>query len=376
MKTSKAGRLGQLVKVGAKVVGQSVINTLAAKTKLQTRIEQAKLLTQTLAELKGASMKFGQMLSIQGEHLLPPEVAAILSRLQDAVPAFSSQEMWKIVERELGDRAKDLRFEQEALAAASIGQVHRVVLPDETRAVLKIQYPGIDLAMNSEVAVLKRVLSLFAKVYMGELEVDPLIAEIRSLLLHEVDYVREGQCLQFFKNSLSGDSRFVVPQYYPGYSTNRVLCMSEESGVSFKKYLQYPSPYKEREQIGRAIFELYLKEFYQLNTVQTDPNFGNYLIRKSDQSQVVLLDFGATKTFSPELVAHYKQFVIALLDRNREQSLVVADKMGFLSQEESEEVKELFYQTCLMTMEPFFKDEAFDFVQSDLPIRIRENGMG
>jgi predicted unusual protein kinase regulating ubiquinone biosynthesis (AarF/ABC1/UbiB family) len=380
MKTSRLGRLGKLVGVGGRMIGQSISSTILSKSSLQTRVDQAKLLAQTLGELKGASMKFGQMLSIQGEHLLPPEVAEVLSKLQDSVPAFSSEKILKILQDELGDKMTNLRFYPEPIAAASIGQVHRIDLMSgdrvQSKLVVKVQYPGIDLAVNSEVAVLRKVLQLFSKVYVGELEVDPLIEEIRALLLQEVDYEREGRFLKFFSESLEGDKRFIVPQYLPEFSTKRILCMSEEAGLSFKKYVSSSAPDSEKKEIGKSLFELYLKEVYTLRTVQTDPNFGNYLIKKDHGvAQVVLLDFGATKVYSEEMIRNYKRFVLALLEKDRPLAMDIADQMGLLSRDESDEVKDLFYQMGLLSVEPVMMYAGFEFGTSDLPQRLHKIGL-
>lgn len=96
---------------GAKVLGQQVMGALTTRPQIQTRIQQAKIITEALAELKAASMKFGQILSIQGEAFFPPELTEVLSKLQSSAPAFSGQEMWEIAKKELGERASDLNFD-------------------------------------------------------------------------------------------------------------------------------------------------------------------------------------------------------------------------------------------------------------------------
>ncbi len=387
MKQTKVGRIGKLIGVGTQMIGQSIRNSLTARPKLETRIEQAKLLTQTLSELKGASMKFGQMLSIQGEHLLPPEVAQILSKLQDAAPHFSSEEMWKVVQKELGEiKSKELIFDPNPLAAASIGQVHRVVTPHCAEAVLKIQYPGVDIAVNSEVTILKQVLSVFSKIYIGELEVDSVIDEIQSLLIQELDYAAEGAYLDYFRMRISKESKlnewFVVPEFFREYSTKKVLCMSAEKGLSMSAFLGCSPAEEARSHVGRALFELYLAEVYKFRTVQTDPNFGNYLIKydPKDESthrapKIALLDFGATRNYSSKLIDNYKKFMLSLLAEDKNLALELAFSLETLSSKESKEVLDLFYEMCQMGITPLMSHYPFDFGSSDLPKRMHESAV-
>src|SRR5262245_58557172 len=103
-RTTKVSRLSKLINLSATVVGKSIVGVITAKEEIETRIAQAKALTQALSELKGAAMKVGQMLSIQGESFLPKEITDILSQLQNAAPAFSGKDIREIVEKELGDK--------------------------------------------------------------------------------------------------------------------------------------------------------------------------------------------------------------------------------------------------------------------------------
>ena len=371
-RTSPTSRLSKLIGVSAKVFGQSVAGVITARPQLQTRIEQAKAITQALAELKGASMKFGQILSIQGQDFLPPEISEILSKLQNSAPAFSGQEMCEIARAELGEKFNDLDFDLGSLAAASIGQVHRITLKDKTAGVMKIQYPGIDKAITSEMAIMRRALSAISKVYVGELVVDVLVDEIKNVLLQEVNYHLEFQHILKFRELLSNDANLVVPKPFEEYSTGRVLSMSYEKGMPLKELLSKNLSQETRNEFGKILFELYLKEVYKFNYVQTDPNFANYLFRVDPDPKVVLLDFGATKTYPREMIEKYKIFVLAIRDNKRDLFFELSDKLGFLSAAESEETKKLFWEMCLLTLEPVAVDGAFDYGKTDLPKRINK----
>jgi predicted unusual protein kinase regulating ubiquinone biosynthesis (AarF/ABC1/UbiB family) len=361
--------------VSAKVFGQSVTGILTARPQLQTRIAQAKAITEALAELKGASMKFGQILSIQGQDFLPPEIAEILSKLQNSAPAFSGQEMFEIARAELGAKLDDLEFDLSSLAAASIGQVHRITLKNREAGVMKIQYPGIDKAITSEMAMMRRALGAVSKVYVGELAVDVLVDEIKNVLLQEVNYQLERQYMKRFGELLAGDPNLIVPTPFDEYSTGKVISMTYEKGMTLKELLAKNPSQEIRNQFGKILFELYLKEVYKFNFVQTDPNFANYLFRLDPQPQVVLLDFGATKTYSREMIESYKLFVLSIRDNKKDLFFELGDNLGFLKATESDETKKLFWEMCLLTLEPVAADGEFDFGKTDLPKRINQTAI-
>jgi predicted unusual protein kinase regulating ubiquinone biosynthesis (AarF/ABC1/UbiB family) len=371
-RTSSTGRLSKLIGVSAKVLGQSVAGVISSRPLLQTRIAQAKALTEALAELKGASMKFGQMLSIQGEVFLPPEVTEILSKLQNSAPAFSGQEMFEIAKSELGSRLSDLEFDLAPIAAASIGQVHRIRLKSGEAGIMKIQYPGIDKAIGSEIALLKRALGAIARVYVGEIAVDLIVDEVKSLLLQEVDYRLEISYINKFRELLVADKNFIVPTPHAEYSTSKVISMSQEDGLTLKE-LNLKNPTQQvRNQLGFMLFDLYMREVYNFNLVQTDPNFGNYLFRLSAEPQIVLFDFGACKQYNHSMIESYKVFILSIRDQNKSKFFEISDQLGFLKLTESEETKSLFWEMCKLTLEPIEKPGPFDFGSTDLPKRLSQ----
>lgn len=374
-RTSSTSRLSKLIGVGAKVFGQSISGVLTARPQLQTRIAQAKAITEALAELKGASMKFGQILSIQGQDFLPPEIAEILSKLQNSAPAFSGQEMFEIARSELGAKLDDLQFDLSSLAAASIGQVHRITLKDGQQGVMKIQYPGIDKAITSEMAIMRRALSAISKVYVGELMVDVLVDEIKNVLLQEVNYRLEVEHMLKFRELLKNDKHLVLPKPFEEYSTGKVISMTFEKGMTLKELMAKNLSQEVRNQFGRILFELYLREVYHFNCVQTDPNFANYLFRLDPIPQVVLLDFGATKTYPHDMIENYKLFVISIRDQKVDLFFELSDKLGFLKSTESDETKKLFWEMCLLTLEPVATEGEFDFGKTDLPRRINQTAI-
>ncbi len=374
-RTTATGRLGKLLGVGTRVLGQSVAGVLTGRSQIQTRIEQAKAITDALAELKGASMKFGQMLSIQGEAFLPPEVTEILSKLQSHAPAFSGVQMLEIAKQELGGKMSDLEFDLSSMAAASIGQVHRIRLKTGEAGVMKIQYPGIDTAIGSEMALLKRALGAISKIYVGELAVDLILDEIKNLLLQEVDYRIELAHLQKFREHLAPFPNLILPRPFESYSTRRVISMSYEKGLNFKELKNSNPSQMIRNDYGRMIFELYLREVYQFNLVQTDPNFGNYLFRLADEPCIVLLDFGACKSYPRQMIEDYKVFVRSIQQKNKAKFFEISDHLNFLKPEESEDTKAYFWEMCRLTLEPIEVAGAFDFGNSDLPKRLNQSGI-
>lgn len=371
------GRLNKLLGLGARVAGDTIIGAITLREELQTRIKQAKTIADGLAELKGASMKLGQMLSIQGGHLLPPEVTEILSKLQNSAPALSGPEIEKIVRAQLQDKMSLVeKIEPIAVGAASIGQVHRAKLKSGDTVAMKIQYPGVAEAIDSEMDLLQKILQPISKIYIGKLEADELVAEVKKLLKQEVDYLKEAEYLRFFSDKLQSDPRFAVPKVYGDLTTSRLLTMSFENGIGLKTLSQMPLSQKSRNTIAEWIFELLILEIYKFRTVQTDPNFGNYLfqLEGGEISKIVLLDFGACKTYSEEFVKAYQAFGEHLIKSENKKALEIAFDLKFISSEESSEVHDLFIEMCAMTLVPLTDPQPFDYRNTALPKKIIEVG--
>jgi predicted unusual protein kinase regulating ubiquinone biosynthesis (AarF/ABC1/UbiB family) len=334
------------------------------------RVGQMAMIAKELGELKGSLMKAGQMLSVYGEFFLPPEANQLLKTLQSDSPAVEWQEMRKVLVRQLGkEKIELLEIEQEALAAASMGQVHRArIKKSGEEIVLKIQYPGVDKAIDGDLKALRKVLGLME--WLPKLPAtDTLFEEVRMMMRQELDYEQERNQLDFFRGKLAGDSRYIVPKSYPEFSSKRVLAMSYEPGASIDGVEVAALSQQRRNELAKNALDLYFRELFVWKRVQTDPHFGNFRARLNPDC-LVLYDFGATREVPSAFLESYRQMLRGLFYADRKAFEKAAISLGVLEPTDPEELKDLFHELCSSIVEPFAKEGEYDWKQNDLPSRV------
>jgi predicted unusual protein kinase regulating ubiquinone biosynthesis (AarF/ABC1/UbiB family) len=281
-----------------------------------------------LSHLRGAAMKLGQMISMEAGDLLPPELSAILARLRNQAYRMPPQQLDTVLKAEWGAdwRRRFARFEAGPIAAASIGQVHRATLPDGRVLAVKVQYPGVAESIDADVdnvATLLRVSNLLPK----ELDLAPLLGEAKRQLKEEADYLREGEQMRAYRDRLTGDDRYVVPELVPALTTRRVLAMSFVESRSIESLVD--ADQATRDGAMTALISLVLRELFAFGVMQTDPNFANYRWQ-ADANRLVLLDFGATRAVPAETAAAYRGLIGAGLARDLDRVRAIAVETDFL----------------------------------------------
>lgn len=351
---------------------------LAAAEQRETFLtEQSKMLSHELGQLKGSLMKAGQMLSIYGEYFLPNEANQFLKKLQSDSPPLD----WPEIEKSLmtyfsKEQLNHLEIEKKAYACASMGQVHRAQIKNSNEWIaLKVQYPNVDKAIESDLKALKSFLALMG-LFPKDFSPDSLFVEVKNMLKQEVKYDLEAQLTNDYREKLAGDSRYLIPKVYNEFSTPKVLATEFMPGVraddpSIKNLSQ-----TRRNKLAESFLHLYFKEIFQWHYVQTDPHLGNYKIKLNfdENDQLVLLDFGATRQFSNEFMTNYKELIRCGLYNDVENFYEVGYRLGFLKPEDSDELKEAFRDFCFTTMEPF-KVKNFNWKNNDLPQRVSQKVM-
>ncbi len=348
---------------------------------------QAEDLVAELGQLKGSVVKIGQMMALFGEHFLPPEVTAALHTLENRTTALEWETIDEHLRRELGElKRAELDVDPEPLGAASLAQVHRAVRPsDGLEVVLKIQYPGVADAIDSDMRAIVRLLKWSRLVSITE-EFNQWLAEVREMLAREVDYDLEANTTEFFRNALADDERFVVPEVVHEYSSNNVLCLTFEHGVGISDPSIQQLSQARRNFMGRAIMELCCREVFEWDRMQTDPNFGNYLLRpgrEADQDRIVLLDFGAIREFEHATLGPGREMIRAAWHHDRERLLEALRALDFLSGNVPQKVLDNFVELCFEAIEvlqdpdrypppPEVVNERGEYLwgESDLPNRI------
>lgn len=321
-------------------------------------LEQATELVEELGRLKGSIMKAGQMLSVYGEHFFPPQINQILKSLQSNTRPVIWEEMERAIRSQLGDeKFAKLEIDKEPVAAASMGQVYkaRIIETGEILA-LKVQYPGVDKAINSDLSSLKTILSVSHLAPKGS-DFDEIFREIRMMLHYEIDYVRELEQLQWYQEKLKDDVRFVIPKVYPEFSTKRLLAMSYEDGVPLDASQIADLSQDRRNRIAASFMELMFREIFEWRMVQTDPHFGNYKIRLADSNcehdRILLLDFGAVRSFPKRYIEPFAQLVHSALEKDIDANFNAGLNLGFLREDDNERVRDLFARICFTAIEPF-----------------------
>jgi aarF domain-containing kinase len=386
LKTSVFSRSAQLLGVASRIAGheltQKIKNQISQKIEdnapeiLKTRIQQAKILAENLSQLKGAAMKVGQLLSIDSSDLIPQEVLEVLSQLQAKAEPIDFEQMRQVIEQAIpSELRQQLRIEEKAFSAASIGQVHKAQYKNQNLA-LKIQYPGVNDTIDSDILILKKTIGAFLMLSQRPMLVNDVFEEFSKILHQETDYLREQSLMNKYKLLLKNSSLAqlcVVPESYPELTSQRVLAMSFEEGLPLKDWLESSPDLSTRRLIGSVLLDLYCHEFFQWGLVQTDPNFGNYLVR--DNSQLVLLDFGATQEFAPEFVQNYRGVLQSFATMNDEKIIQASIDFNLLDARESRETQIHYANFMKISIEPFSPHlQPFAFHSEDYTKRSLELG--
>lgn len=303
---------GKAMSNSIKSINASEEDKLQAKSKLYQDIGLK--IADTLGEMKGAVMKVGQIAS-QYKDIFPPEVSEAISKLQRQAPAVPFSQLQKQIEKELGKPIAQIfaSIDETPFAAASIGQVHRAVLPTGEKVVVKIQYPGVDEACDSDLKQVRLALRLAGVFKVNKALQDKLFNEIQDSLHAELNYNMEAHNLQVFGTFHAPlDEKVIIPKVYPEYSSRRVLTLSEELGDSMETAATWSQ--ETRNDLGRRLFRLISQEIFFLNSFHCDPHPGNFAFR--EDGSVIVYDYGCIKTLSPDIIETNKQLVRAAISDN------------------------------------------------------------
>lgn len=329
--------------------------------------------THQLANMRGAAMKIGQMLSMDSGDFLPREFADILAQLRSDGQHMPRKQLDAMLLAGWGANWRDqfAQFSPHPIAAASIGQVHSAQTWDGYDIAIKVQYPGVKDSIDSDinnVATLLRMTGLLP----DTMDIKPLLEEAKRQLHEEADYQREAKYLQRFGKLLDGDDNFMVPQYYPKFSTDKILAMSYIDGVEIDDMTR--ASQNDRDKIAFMLIDLLLRELFEFHLMQTDPNFANYRFNIESKS-LVLLDFGASREISKKTSNMYRKLMAAVLSGNSQSGFDAATEMGFIAKDMPDHYRDTILDMLDMAMQPLQYDGAFDFGNNDISASLRDKGM-
>lgn len=333
----------------------------------------ARRITEQLANLRGAAMKMGQLLSMDGGDLLPPELSEILARLRADAQHMPVRQLEAVLNAEWGRgwRSRFARFDVRPIAAASIGQVHRAQTRDGRDLVIKIQYPGVRASIDSDVGNVGTLLKLSGLV-PASIDTAPLLAEARRQLHEEADYEREAANLARFGMLLADAGDYLVPALHQDLTTRNVLAMDFVSGVAVESLAE--ADQLTRDRVMRLAISLLLRELFDFRLMQTDPNFANFRYNPTT-GRFVLLDFGATRGFDEAVSAPCRRLLVAGLDGNRALAETAMLEIGLFSADVPAAHRDAIVTMFETAMAPLRRDGWFDFADRGIVEQIRDAGL-
>uniref|UniRef100_A0A8D0A1D3 Coenzyme Q8B n=1 Tax=Sander lucioperca TaxID=283035 RepID=A0A8D0A1D3_SANLU len=318
----------------------------------------AERIVDTLCKVRGAALKIGQMLSIQDNSFISPQLQRIFERVRQSADFMPAWQMNKVLVEELGPgwREKLSSFEDKPFAAASIGQVHHGVLKDGREIAMKIQYPGVAESIHSDINNLMSVLKM-SVVLPGGLFADDSLAVLQRELAWECDYKREAECAKKFRSMLEGNEFFQVPEVIDELSGGRVLAMELVHGVPLDRCVDLDQ--ETRNQISFRILQLCLREVFEFRFMQTDPNWANFFYN-SDTNKVTGVVHAASVG-------------------DRATVLSKSKALKFLTGFEAKAYEDAHVEAVMILGEAFASVEPFDFgtqsttqrIQSLIPVMLR-----
>lgn len=286
------------------------------KAMLETHVKNALKIVARSQELRGAFTKLVQMLSMRDD-ILPGEVLSVLSAAQSSVPPMDYALIRKQVIRELRKPPEQLfdEFDEEAFAAASLGQVHKARLKSGAAVVVKIQYPGVEETVEQDLKNLKALLQTFTMIGRDVMrqKIDPseVYLELEERLREELDYVNEAKNIQRFQKMYRDDDEIIIPDVYPELSSRRVLTMGQVEGYPLQQILGPGVDQEIKDWVAIKYYRMVWRQIFEFGVLHADPNPGNYVV--TYHPKLGILDFGSIRVFPDAIRRAYLQLAKALL---------------------------------------------------------------
>jgi predicted unusual protein kinase regulating ubiquinone biosynthesis (AarF/ABC1/UbiB family) len=347
--------------IAARVAGERF---LGIRTDKSAHAEDLKAI---LGGLKGPLMKVAQFLSTVPD-ALPAEYAEQLATLQANAPPMG----WPFVRRRMGTElgqgweCRFASFERQAAAAASLGQVHRAVLPSGQKVACKLQYPDMASTVEADLKQLRLAMRLYRQMD-STLENEEVFEELRDRLREELDYLREAAHQRLYGLMLRDFADVSVPVPVESLCTTRLLTMTWLEGRAIQARIAEDPPPEEREAYARALFRAWYVPFYRYGVIHGDPHLGNYQVRGDGPESwgVNLLDYGTIRIFPPSFVGGVIQLYEAVRDGDEEKAAHAYAIWGF--RDLSRDTMRVLTQWAEFLYAPLIEDRIRPIQDSDDP---------
>lgn len=351
---------GQTGKSAARFLGTRV-KSFAAPARAQEYLEgfhrtTAEQVVQMLGEMKGAAMKVGQLASFY-EFAAPGDYASTyrdaLTMLQNSAPPMDPEASRQVIQEEFGKPVEEIfeEFEEEAVASASIGQVHRARLSSGEVVAVKVQYPGVDDAVRADLKNISALTKLSVAV-APNLDPKEIAAEVRDRVLEELDYRREAANQARFGQLFDGHPFVVVPKVHMELCRPRVIVQDFVEGRSLIEAFDWEQPAKDR--LGEMLFRFFYGCLNRFLLFSADPHPGNYMLL--DDGKVAFLDFGLVRAIDPGTLDLMLQVVQALIQEDKEAGREALESLGILTAKTPE--IDAVWEHLKMLNSPVLSDEV------------------
>lgn len=311
-------------------------------------------------KLRGTALKIAQSISMD-EGVMPREFADVMSEAQYSVPPINKALVRSIIKTELGKYPEQLfaDFESDALAAASLGQVHRGRLKSGEEVAIKIQYPNVRNTIRSDLSIAK---SLMKRIARKGADLDEYFNEVEATLIEETDYIREGKYIEYFHDRFS-DEDIVTPRWFSEYSSGKVLTMSLLEGKHLKEFLDEDPDQERRNMFGQLLWDFFHDQVKQRDFIHADTHPGNFFFMEGNRLGVV--DFGCVKKFPSGFTYNYMQLLPIHLEEDEEKIRSLYKQLGITRDNPANpEKEERFFQYCKNYGQTFarpYREKKFDF---------------
>lgn len=325
-------------------------------------------IAQTLGELKGAAMKVGQMAAATWD-LLPKEMADQLRVLQNDVPPAPYSQIAEQIEAQLGKAPEDLfaHFERTPVGSASIGQVHRARTRDGQEVVVKVQYPGIADAVDSDLTQIKTLAKLKGG-FMDKEAMEEAFEEVKARMYEELDYAHEAEQCQAFAQRFGDRPGIVIPRVFEEYSAQKVITTSFEPSDPLDRLCELEYDQDTRDKIGTTIFSWLWEQIFDYKRLHADPHPGNFGARPD--GSFVIYDYGCIKPIPETFLTPYRELICSAFVQDYERVEQALRGLN-VRRLDGPEVSHDYYRSWRdLGLKPFLDHPHYDFAKSEIHLGV------
>ncbi len=360
--TTKLARISvygsMATKVGINTIKGKVKQIWSSETNKKMHEKNSKIIFEALTKLRGTALKFAQLLSVE-DMMLTPEYKKQLNKSTYKVRPLNKAVVRKTFKNELKDYPENIftKFDSNAFAAASLGQVHKAIDKDGNHLAIKMQYPGIDETLKHDMSMIK----MAYKVVPHSPLVDSMLDEVDEVISKEVDYISEAKHIEWFSKKMA-HLDIIFPKVFSKLSTKKILAMEFLEGEHLDSWLAKNPPQELRNKMAQQLFDLYCYSFFELKTFQADSNIGNYLFTKDNR--IAFLDFGCIKKVPDTFPTAIVDLVRASIHKDKKKIFQAYLDAGMLTKD-GEKTFEKYYESVFLpyakwTAAPY-KNKTFHF---------------